>query len=194
LLTASTLRETLYAIDATADLLEELQFSLGEGACMDAARTGWPVLVPDPNDLTDTSRWPVYTTAVTEQAGVGAIFALPMQRATINLGVLVLYRYKAGSLARAQLLDAMAAADTAALMLLGLRTDPDPTRTRAACRAGTGRGRAGRRSTRPPAWCCPSSASPRPTPSPAPRPRLHRATPPGRGRRRRRARRLRFTE
>jgi hypothetical protein len=62
---------------------------------MDAARTGWPVLVPDPNDLTDTSRWPVYTTAVTEQAGVGAIFALPMQRATINLGVLVLYRYKA---------------------------------------------------------------------------------------------------
>jgi len=125
--TAGTMRETLYATDPTANLLEELQFSLGEGACMDAARTGRPVLIPDLNDLTDTSRWPIYTAAVTEQAGVGAIFALPLQWATINLGVLDLYRYKAGSLTRAQLLDAISAADTAALMLLGLHTDPDPT-------------------------------------------------------------------
>jgi GAF domain/ANTAR domain len=124
--TAGTLRETLYATDPTANLLEELQFSLGEGACMDAARSGRPVLIPDMNDLTDTSRWPIYTSAVTEQAGVGAIFALPLQWATINLGVLDLYRYKPGSLARAQLLDAISTADTAALMLLGLRTDPDP--------------------------------------------------------------------
>ena len=40
LLTASRLRETLWASDATAELLEDLQFSLGEGACMEASVTG----------------------------------------------------------------------------------------------------------------------------------------------------------
>jgi hypothetical protein len=75
--TASTLRQTLYAGDATSDLLEELQFTLGEGACMDAARTGRPVLVPDMADVTGSARWPVYAAAVVEQAGVGAVFALP---------------------------------------------------------------------------------------------------------------------
>ncbi len=122
--TAGNLRETLYASDVTADLLEELQFTLGEGACMDAARTGRPVLVPDMSDVVQSRRWPVYAEAVVERAGIGAIFALPLQWATINLGVLDLYRKAAGSLAPAQLRDATGAADIAALMLLGLRTDP----------------------------------------------------------------------
>lgn len=122
--TASTLRETLFATDATADLLEDLQFSLGEGACIEACRTGRPVLVPDMTDTADTSRWPVYAGAVLEQANVRAIFALPLQWGTINLGVLNLYRSAPGSLSRSQLLDARSAADTAALILLGLRTDP----------------------------------------------------------------------
>jgi len=86
--TASTLRETLFATDATADLLEDLQFSLGEGACIEASRTGRPVLVPDMADTADTSRWPIYAGAVLAQANVRAIFALPLQWGTINLGVL----------------------------------------------------------------------------------------------------------
>ncbi len=81
-----TLRQTLYAGDATSGLLEELQFTLGEGACMDAARTGRPVLVPDVGDVTESARWPFYAAAVVERAGVGAVFALPLQWATINLG------------------------------------------------------------------------------------------------------------
>jgi hypothetical protein len=52
---------------------------------MDAARTGRPVLVPDVHDVTESGRWPVYAAAV-ERAGVGAVFALPLQWATINLG------------------------------------------------------------------------------------------------------------
>jgi hypothetical protein len=36
LLTASVSRETLWATDATAELLEDLQFTLNEGACMEA--------------------------------------------------------------------------------------------------------------------------------------------------------------
>jgi ANTAR domain. len=49
---------------------------------------------------------------------------VPMQWGTTNLGVLDLYRRTAGPLGRGQLRDAVSVADTAALMLLGLRTDP----------------------------------------------------------------------
>ena len=123
-LTASTLRETLWASDATAELLEDLQFSLGEGPCIEAATTGRPVLVPDLSDTARTSRWPIYAAAVVEQAGVGAVFALPLQWGAITVGVLDLYRRAPGSLSPEQSRDALSAADAAALMLLGLRTDP----------------------------------------------------------------------
>lgn len=126
--TASTLRETLFAGDATADLLEELQFALGEGACMDAARTGRPVLVPDMTDAHETARWPAYAAAVLEQTGVRAVFALPLQWGTIKLGVLDLYRVAAGSLGRGPLDDVVGASDVAASMLMGLRTDPGDSR------------------------------------------------------------------
>ena len=126
--TAGTLRQTLYASDPTSDLREELQFTLGEGACMDAARTGRPVLVPDMDDVAESARWPFYAEAVVERAGVAAVFALPLQWATINLGVLDLHRTAAGSLPKAQLSDALGAADIAALMLLGQRTNPGEDR------------------------------------------------------------------
>jgi hypothetical protein len=126
LLTASTLRETLYATDATAELLEDLQFSLGEGPCVDAATSGGPVLIADLNDPAQTSRWPMYAAAVVDQARVGAVFAFPLQWGAINLGVLDLYRRDPGPLSSAQVRDAISASDAAALMLLALRTDPDP--------------------------------------------------------------------
>ena len=124
LLTASTSNQMLCATDATAELLEELQFSLGEGACVEAALTGRPVLVPDMYHSTEASRWPTFAAAVVEQSEVGALFAVPLQWATTNLGVLDLYRTAPGSLSDAQLRDAMSAADMAALMFLAVRTDP----------------------------------------------------------------------
>lgn len=77
LLTASSARQTLWATDATAELLEDLQFSLGEGACVEAAVTGRPVLVPDLHHSTETSRWPIFAAVVMEQSEVGALFAVP---------------------------------------------------------------------------------------------------------------------
>lgn len=139
LLTASDLRETLYASDVTADLLEDLQFSLGEGACIDAATSGRPVLAPDIADPAEAGRWPVYAAAVVEQARIGAIFAFPLQWGAINLGVLDLYRRAPGPLGPGQLRDAISAADAAALMLLGLRTDPDPDSAAAWDRSWSGR-------------------------------------------------------
>jgi hypothetical protein len=122
--TASTASQTLCATDATAELLEELQFSLGEGACVEAAVTGRPVLVADLHHTTEASRWPTFAAAVVEQSEVGALFAVPLQWGTVNLGVLDLYRKVPGSLSGAQLRDAMSAADMAALMFLGVRTAP----------------------------------------------------------------------
>jgi hypothetical protein len=124
LLTASSARETLCATDATAELLEDLQFSFGEGACVEAAVTGRPVLVPDLSHSTETSRWPIFAAAVMEQSVVGALFAVPLQWGTLNLGVLDLYRRAPGPLSDAQLRDAIRAADMVALMFLGVRTDP----------------------------------------------------------------------
>jgi hypothetical protein len=105
LLTASESRQTLWASDPVAELLEDLQFTLNEGACIEAARTGRSVLV-------------------TERSDVSALFALPLQWGALNLGVLDLYRDTPGGLSAAQWRDAIAAVDTATLLLLGQRTEP----------------------------------------------------------------------
>jgi GAF domain/ANTAR domain len=123
-LTATDARETLSATDDTAEVLEELQFTLNEGPCLEAATTGSPVLVPDVQDTTDTAQWPVFATAVGERTDARALFALPLQWGAINLGVLDLYRRAPGSLNEEQRRDAIGAADVAALMMLGHRTDP----------------------------------------------------------------------
>ena len=102
---------------------EDLQFSLGEGACVEAALTGRPVLVPDLHHSTEVSHWPIFAGEVVERSDVTALFAVPMQWGTINLGVLDLYRRAPGSLSEAQLRDVMRGADLAALMIW-VRTDP----------------------------------------------------------------------
>ncbi len=53
-----------------------------------------------------------------------ALFALPLKWGTINLGVLDLYRRTPGGLSPEQSRDAISAADVAALMMLGVRTEP----------------------------------------------------------------------
>ncbi len=122
LLTGSPSRETLWASDPTAELLEDLQFTLNEGACMQAASTGSPVLVPNLNDSTEAQHWPVFAAAVAEQTDALALFALPLQWGTVNLGVLDLYRRTPGGLSRDQWRDAISAADVAALIMLDART------------------------------------------------------------------------
>jgi len=119
LLTASVARQTLAATDETADLLEDLQFTLNEGACMQAARTGRPVLVADLQHSSEVARWPMFAAAVIERSPVRAVFALPLQWGAVNLGVLDLYRRQPGALNSEQGQDALTTAETAALMMLG---------------------------------------------------------------------------
>ena len=99
-LTATVSRETLWATDPTAELLEELQFTLNEGACMEAATTGRTGTRRGPAPQQRRARWPIFAAAVAEQTDVRALFAFPLQWGTINLGVLDLYRTTPGGLSR----------------------------------------------------------------------------------------------
>lgn len=140
MLTATPSRVTLWATDATAALLEELQFDLNEGVCMEAARTGRPVLVGDLAHDTDTARWPMFAAAVAEQTAVKALFALPLQSGTVNIGVLDLYRERTGDLSAAQYDDALGAVAVAASMISSPGVAPIRDRSDGHPDGGTGPG------------------------------------------------------
>ena len=126
LATTTASRETLWASDTTADLLEELQYTLNEGACIEAATTGAAVLVPDLLDTTDTARWPAFADAVLDRTPVRALFALPLQWGPNNLGVVDLYRDSPGGLDQQQWQDALNVAQLGSGLMLGIRTAPAP--------------------------------------------------------------------
>ncbi len=110
---------TVAATDTTARQLEELQFSLGEGPCVDASRTGRPVLQPD-LARTGPERWPAFA-AGAEVAGLVAVFAFPLRVGAIRLGVLDLYRTTVGVLTDRELAGALSFADAATTLLLHLQ-------------------------------------------------------------------------
>jgi hypothetical protein len=110
---------TVAATDSSALELEELQFSLGEGPCVDASVSGRPVLQPDLG-RTARQRWPVFA-AGAEDAGLAAVFAFPLRVGGIRVGVLDLYRTTAGVLSDDELADALCFADAATTLLLHLQ-------------------------------------------------------------------------
>jgi hypothetical protein len=112
---------TVAASDGGALELEELQFTLGQGPCVDASRTGRPVLAPD-LAATSSRSWPRFG-AGADAAGLRAVFAFPLQVGGIRLGVLDLYRDTAGELAGAQLSDALSFADAATQLLLDMQSE-----------------------------------------------------------------------
>jgi GAF domain-containing protein len=103
----------------TAALLEELQFTLGEGPCVDASARGRAVSVPD---LTKDGlhRWHGFTAGALE-AGVNAVFAVPLQVGGIRVGVLDLHRTEVGGLGTGGLFEALAFAEAATALLLHLQ-------------------------------------------------------------------------
>lgn len=111
---------TFVATDGPARVMEELQFDLGEGPCVDCSVSGRPVLQSD-LARTGVARWPVFTPGAVG-AGIRAIFALPLQVGGIRLGVLDLYRDAPGALADADLAEALVFADAATAVLLHLQT------------------------------------------------------------------------
>jgi hypothetical protein len=115
---------TIAVTDSAAARLEDLQFTLGEGPCVEASRIGRPVLQPD-LVKTGPARWPGFAAGAID-AGVRAVFAFPLRMGGIRLGVLDLYRDRAGELSDDELAEALSFADAATTVLLHLQSlDPD---------------------------------------------------------------------
>lgn len=100
--------------------LDELQFTYGQGPCLDAVAQGRPILAPDLNDPGE-HRWPALTQAILAH-GVQAMFAMPVAVANTSVGALDLYRHGSGPLDDVTLTGGMWAAGLAALPLLDLMT------------------------------------------------------------------------
>ena len=117
-------RGSLCATNEVSQLIEELQFTLGEGPCVDAYRQDRVVAEPD---LTDpaTRRWFAFTPPALE-AGVRAVFGFPLRVGTVRLGALNLYREWSGPLSDDQHADALVMADVAARWVLETQAGAPP--------------------------------------------------------------------
>ena len=115
-------------------LVEELQYALGEGPCVDAYHADRPVLEPDLADPT-TPRWPAFASPAVA-AGVRAVFGFPLQVGAVRLGALNLYCDRPGPLTDEQHADALVMADVAAQAVLVLQAGAPPGRLAAELEAG----------------------------------------------------------
>ncbi len=106
---SSHTRDLVYATDTIASQLDELQFTIGEGPCLDAYHYNAPRFYPELDNVAQTSRWPTFAADAT-RLGVHALFALPVPDGQRPMGVLELYRRTAGSLTNAEYASAAAIA------------------------------------------------------------------------------------
>jgi hypothetical protein len=110
--------------DGAARVVEDLQFTLGEGPGIDAHALGRPVLGPRLGDRSAV-RWPAFAPAAVN-AGVLAAFAFPLRVGAIGLGSLDLYHPRPGELDDTQMTDAIIMADFVARAVIAMQAGADP--------------------------------------------------------------------
>jgi GAF domain-containing protein len=121
LMSGGVQRGSLCTTDSVSSTIEELQFTLGEGPCLDAYRHRRPVLEPDlfsPHE----KRWPVFSAAALE-VGVRAVFGFPIELGETRVGALNLYRDSPGPLTDDQHGDASLLADVAAQAIVDMQAE-----------------------------------------------------------------------
>lgn len=109
-------RGSLCTSNPVSHLIEELQYTLGEGPCVDAYQQDRVVAEPDLADPV-TRRWLAFTPPAL-QAGVRAVFGFPLRVGAVRLGALNLYRDCPGPLSGDQHADALVVAGVAARWVL----------------------------------------------------------------------------
>lgn len=110
---------TLGASGDWARVLDELQFTLGEGPCLESVSLRAPVLVVDLAAEVGTGRWPAYGPALLAQH-IGGVYAMPVLVAGEYIGALDLFRSHPGPLNGDDLAGALVAAELAEMPLLDL--------------------------------------------------------------------------
>jgi hypothetical protein len=124
LMTSAGPRSVLCASDSASGTVEELQFTLGEGPCVDVCSSGLTVSEPDLR-APGFSRWPAFTPPAV-RAGVRAIFGFPLQVGSIRLGALDLYNDQPGALEAGQMAEAVKLAAVVTRKVLELQADAAP--------------------------------------------------------------------
>jgi hypothetical protein len=117
-------RGTLGVSNSVMTVVEDLQFTLGEGPCIDAYASDHPILEPDLRDPA-TNRWPAFSGPAV-LAGVRAVFGFPLRTGTANVGALDLYLDHPGDLRADQLSDAVVLAGVISTTVLSLQLDAAP--------------------------------------------------------------------
>jgi GAF domain-containing protein len=117
-------RGSVCASNAASQLIEELQYTLGEGPCIDAYHENKVVSEPDLADPV-TARWVAFAPPVLE-AGVRAVFGFPIRSGTVRLGALNLYRDRPGPMTDDQHADGLVLADLAARWVLEAQAGAPP--------------------------------------------------------------------
>jgi ANTAR domain len=124
LMSGDVARGSLCTTNEVSDLIEQLQYELGEGPCIDAYHQDAPMFEPDlasPQSL----RWPVFAGQAVA-AGARAVFGFPLQVGSVRLGALNLYRDEVGPLTDEQHADALVLADLVAQSVLVLHASAQP--------------------------------------------------------------------
>jgi hypothetical protein len=116
IMSGDTPRGSLCASDEVSKLIEELQFTLGEGPCVDAYQQDRVVAEPDLAGPA-AHRGAAFTPPVV-RAGARAVFGFPLRVGTVRLGALNLYRDRPGPLTGEQHADALVMADVSARWVL----------------------------------------------------------------------------
>ncbi len=107
------------AAGVVSAVVEDLQYTLGEGPCVDAYRHDRPILEPDLANPAHP-RWLAFAGPAVD-AGVRAIFGFPVGVGSARLGALNLYVDRPGPLTENQHADALVMANVAAESLLAMQ-------------------------------------------------------------------------
>jgi ANTAR domain/GAF domain len=134
LMSGETAQGSVCTTNAVSALIEDLQYSLGEGPCVDAYHAGRPVLEPD-LARPDVWRWPAFRGPALD-AGVRSVFGFPLQVGTVRLGALNLYCDRPGPLSDDQHTDAVVMAGVAAGWVLLMQAGAPPGQLAAELESG----------------------------------------------------------
>lgn len=115
---------SLCSSNPVSALIEDLQFTLGEGPCVDAYDQDRPVSEPDLSNP-EVVRWSAFAPSAVD-AGARAVFGFPLRVGTIRLGALNLYRDRSGPMTDDQHADAVVMAGVAARDVLEMQVTARP--------------------------------------------------------------------
>ncbi|MGA7206030.1 MAG: GAF and ANTAR domain-containing protein [Specibacter sp.] len=107
---------SIFASDATAAKIDELQFDLGEGPRWEALRTHRPVLLPYVK-LDNHAAWPVFAKELMD-LDVASLFVFPLALGAMDIGCIELYSTSPGPLSKADQSTALQLTNAAAWKLL----------------------------------------------------------------------------